>query len=442
VLIDESDLLLGDAARVLTRGSIGQFVEVLETFEAESNQLSTRDEKWLTLTHQIAQARTEDLQQGDWRFPRFTPEWALQMQQLSREIHGDNFNFPAFDLQHFGFSDRSSRERLPNGDIRHATRPYLGENFIVFSGSIAKELVRYRIDPNHRLQDISAPFSQMSFSHPGTRWYNLRSMAAAARFFPNNATSILDFFAAKIARNIEAGKRTLLIARKKFLGTCENYLRCRLNALGISDVKLTTEKWGNADLENPRTLPLINYGVSGVNRFEHFDAAYCLTGYYISSRTLTDAVYDIDASCDRFPISIRNETHPRRRRAIVELPDDRATNLPLIAQLTLQQKEVDVVIQAVGRVRPFTRPREIITFQADELANVTIDFEFTSLDGARSFFKIPKRQRMDRDKRASFARQLRDLGLSIPTIMRATGCSRSTIKRYLSDHHSGGSFSL
>ena len=42
----------------------------------------------------------------------------------------------------------------------------------------------------------------------------------------------------------------------------------------------------------------------------------------------------------------------------------RLTCLPQVARWVLEQKEADVVVRAVGRVRPFTQPREVITFHA------------------------------------------------------------------------------
>ena len=102
-------------------------------------------------------------------------------------------------------------------------------------------------------------------------------------------------------------------------------------------------------------LPLITFGVAGVNLFESFDCAYCLTGFYINEATVAAAVHDLDATEDRFPIRIRTQGHPPRRIARVDLPDDRETILPHIAQGVLDQKEGDVVVQAVGRVRPFTK---------------------------------------------------------------------------------------
>src|SRR5262245_48788168 len=125
-----------------------------------------------------------------------------------------------------------------------------------------------------------------------------------------------------------------------------------------------TQDWAEADLSDPKTLPLITYGICGLNLFEEFDAAYCLTGYYVSPNVVEKVVYDIDTEDNRYRIDILTSPKPRRRTAKVQLPDQRETILPVIAQGVLDQKEGDVIVQAVGRVRPFTKPREVITFYA------------------------------------------------------------------------------
>jgi DNA-directed RNA polymerase specialized sigma24 family protein len=117
----------------------------------------------------------------------------------------------------------------------------------------------------------------------------------------------------------------------------------------------------------------------------------------------------------------------------VDLPDDRETILPRIARWVLEQKEDDVVVQAVGRVRPFTKSREIITFQVGNLPEVRYTLEFRSLAEARSYFGIPTRRRSAVETRAAVARQLKALGLSKARIAEDLGVSLSTVKRYLHD---------
>jgi hypothetical protein len=306
----------------------------------------------------------------------------------------------------------------------------LGKEFMVFSGSCAKELVRYRLDPNHRWPPLSSPFENIEFSHPGTRWFNISSMAGAACYFNRNSSSILDFFAAKIARNINQGKRTLLIAKKRFRPYCAEHLTKRLREQGIN-VRIITGRWNRVNLDDPRTLPLINYGVSGVNRFQNFDAAYCLTGFYANEAVVARTIHDIDSSADRFPISIRSSHQPACRRAHVELPDNRVTILPVIAQGVLDQLEADAVVQAVGRVRPFTQPREIITFHAGQLPGVQYTLDFDNLRAAREYFGISTARTGRRNSRAEHAKQLEKAGVSVFEIACRLKRHTKTIRRYL-----------
>src|SRR5262249_23920105 len=122
---------------------------------------------------------------------------------------------------------------------------------------------------------------------------------------------------------------------------------------------------------------------------------------------------------------------PRRRRATVTLPDARETIVPRIAEGVLDQKEADVIVQAVGRVRPFTRPREVITFHAGALPGVTYTLEFESLAQARRFFHIPPPAGAEIASRAERARRLKAEGWSKARIAAELGVSPCTVKRYL-----------
>jgi hypothetical protein len=387
---------------------------------------------WRHLVELLTEASTPDLQWGDWRFPLPDRSWSVAVQRAGQQAAGAAYRHLEYDLRAFERCDPGSQERLPNGDLRYAKRFELDGHFIVFSGTTARELVRYRLDPNHRRPPLASPFEDLRFEHPGTRWYNIASMRGAAKYFHGGAPSILDLFAEKVARNIREGKRTLLIARKKFRRRCAEYLPGRLQELGVGRVSVVTGGWGKVDLTDPRTLPLINYGISGVNLFEDFDAAYCLSSYYIPAATVAEVLYDIDPTADRFLLEIRRSTGwPPQRRAHVALPDNRETILPRVAQCLLDQMEAGVVVQAVGRVRPFTRPREVITFQEGSFPGVQYVHHFDSFDQARAYFGIQTRRQADYEVRAAQAQRLKAAGLSNRRIAQELGVSLPTIKRYL-----------
>jgi hypothetical protein len=169
--------------------------------------------------------------------------------------------------------------------------------------------------------------------------------------------------------------------------------------------------------------------VSGVNRFEGHDCAYCLTGYYTSAATVAAAVHDLDPSTERFPVRLVFAGDPPHRQAVVDLPDDRETILPQVARWVLQQKEHDMVIQAVGRVRPFTKPREVVTFQVGDLPDVRYTLQFRSLASARSHFRIPTRRQSAAEARRAEARRLKALGLTRAQIATAMNVSKESVKR-------------
>jgi hypothetical protein len=432
VLLDESDSLIRSAERTIRLEDLERFITAQESVLAAASEPTAAANEWLTLSRLVAVAPTADLRDGDWSsFPWVDAAWATAVQKRGVQLFHQDFHFLGYELRHFTYSDPGSRERLHSGDLRFAGLPSLGDRFLIFSGSIARDLARYRLDPNHARPALVSPFDRHRFEHPDTRWYNLNTLDGAARFFPSNAARILDFFARKVAQNIAAGKRTLLVSRKKFVRMCRTDLRRRLAALGAGPVKIVTGDWARHDLEDPRTVALINYGVAGLNRFQHCEAAYCLNSFYVSPAVVAQTVHDIEPSTDRYPVSIRFAGRPRRRQATVTLPDARETIVPRIAQGVLDQKEADVVVQAVGRVRPFTRPREVITFHAGTLPGVSYTLQFDSLAQARSFFNIPTTAAAEIASRAERARRLKAEGWSKARIATELGVSPCTVKRYL-----------
>src|SRR5262249_16773872 len=132
----------------------------------------------------------------------------------------------------------------------------------------------------------------------------------------------------------------------------------------------------------------------------------------------------------RLPIEIITQGHPRRRRARVADPDHLYYDTAPLVQPALEFQEHNVVIQAVGRVRPFTRPREVITFQMPELPGVVYDAEFQTLAQARHFFEVASRREQKRNDLAKRIAALRQEGLSQVETARRIGVSEKTIRNY------------
>ena len=86
-----------------------------------------------------------------------------------------------------------------------------------------------------------------------------------------------------------------------------------------------------------------------------------------------------------------------------------------------------VVLQAVGRVRPFTSPAEIILFQCDDLTEELGPVEeFSSLAAARKALKVPTLAQLKRAALGETIRARQQAGESLRTVAADMGIAPST----------------
>ena len=135
----------------------------------------------------------------------------------------------------------------------------------------------------------------------------------------------------------------------------------------------------------------------GVNRFEHVEAAYCLSGYYVAPAAVERLTNDLVPNTDHHRVRIETTGDPPRRRVRLAGPRAGGSVLDQIAPELLVQKEADVIVQGVGRVRPFTSAREVITFHAGGLPGVRYAAEFLDLAQARAHFGLRTPSQAGRD---------------------------------------------
>jgi hypothetical protein len=357
--------------------------------------------------------------------PPAPPDWALAVQAAGWAAHGRRFRFLGHDLEQFAGSPLGSRERHANGDLSFAAPPAIRGDFAVFSGTARPEFLRFRLG-----QDLVSPFADYRFDHPCTRWYNIASRLGMMAHFGRNADQILNFFAFLVSRRLAEGRRPLLIAKKRLVESCARALARVLEEIHPTPVRIVTGGWDQVDLAAPDVVPLIGFGMIGTNLFQEFHCAYTLTGYYINEQVLDSILQDVLATDYRIPILIRTEGSPRRRRARAAEARHRHYDVDRLAQLALDQLEMDVVLQAVGRVRPYTRPREIITFQAAAHPQRPYDREFASLEEAREFFGVPTRREWMRDRNGHRVREARRAGLTQAEAAARLRLGIATVKRH------------
>ena len=422
-LLDEVSFAATSFRRRVTHRDLALFADVLDAMPRRREIVPDRD--WGYLARLLLRAPTADLRSTAWRLPFFSLEWAITVQTRGWEAHGARFRFLGHALRQFGRSPLASRERHANGDLSFAAPPAVRGDVALFSGTALSKFLRFRLG-----RDLACPFAGYRFGHPGTRWYNIASRLGMRAHFPGNADQVLDFFAGLVSRRLGEGRRPLLIAKKRFVGLCAAGLRRRLGEYHPSPVEIVTGDWDTVDLMRPDVIPLINFGLIGTNLFECFDCAYCLTGFYVNPEIVDTILQDVLASDGYLPIAITTEGSPRRRRARVADPRQRIYDVDRLAQYALDQQELDVVLQAVGRVRPYTRPREVITFQCAAHPQLDYDREFDSIEEARRFFEIPTRRERERDWNADRVRAAQQAGMTQREAAAALQLGRSTVKRY------------
>jgi hypothetical protein len=426
VLLDENNFVAKSFRHTITWDELEKFLEALKAL-SQNAAMGKAHEQWIYLVDLLLKVPTEDLRSDQWQFPSFSADWAVAVQRSGRAIFGSEFRFLGYDLRKFGWSPQRSREKTSSDGVAFAVKPQLaveGCDCIIYSGTAHPDFLQARLG-----MELANPFADYRFEHPGTKWFNLASGIGTKSHFMANAPQILDFFAQLVARRLQEGRRVLLITKKCFLEYCAAEMETRLRKLGL-EVQVVVLPGKKTNLKDPNVIPIINYGVVGINKFKKFHCAYCLTGFYVNERVVNSVLQDIYASDMRIPLKFTTEGLPRRRRVGVANSQDQFYEVHQQAQLALNQQEMDVVLQAVGRVRPYTKPREIFTFQCAAHPQLPYTQEFNSLLEARRFFGIVSNRQAQKTTTMALVKKGKQAGLTQQQVADELGINIRTVKRY------------
>lgn len=423
VILDEALSIMASQERTIALADIECFLDVLEHHTPKARL--TIHQQWIYQTRLLTQSPTSDLRAPDWSFPFQSPDWSHSIQNEGWIRHGERFRYIAPALQLFGRSSSMSRERLTDGTLRFAVQTDLSGDFLIYSAQTPHALTTHRLG-----QDYASPFANYHFSHPGTTWYNLSSRLGMQCYFTKNAPQILDFFAQLIVQRQHEGQRVLCIAKKRLIPLCATQLQTRLAHFGSTTVRVVNQPAANEDISDINIIPIIGYGAIGTNRYEYFNCVYCLTGFYVTEQIVSNMLQDQRASDFRIPISIRMAGMPPRRIAEPTYSSHRIYDVATLAQVTLDHLEMGTVLQAIGRIRPFTQQREVITFQCAAHPTDGYDKEFTTLDEMRKHFGLVDRRTAKGQVTANAVQDLQAEGLPQSVIATQLGISLRTVQRH------------
>jgi hypothetical protein len=421
VILDEALFTTTAVVRRFTKTDLEHFRDALFEAEKTSGAAGAGIKAWLEgidflLDHDV---ELETLR----RFWSNRLQFGVLATQLAgHQTFGSTFRYLAPELELLNSAVTTGQWR--DGDtfeivVRVDT---MGSDVMIMAPYLDTEIVEERLS-----RPAIELFSNVGFRHSETRILNITDPIGTARTLshPDHFNRVVNFFVALILRNVDQGRRTVLVTRKQFL--------CRVKAR-VEDISVTlgrpltcvmasTDK--PFDTCVPTEIALINYGVVGINSLQSFDHVYCVGGYYARADHL-NAVYQQTLPPDsRMPIGVRMEG---RRRQVYAADGEFNTRFHAKrAAVTHRMIERRVVLQAIGRVRPFTTPAEVILFQCDDLsAELGPIEEFGSLAAARRTLHVPTLSQLKRAALGENIRVRQKSGESLRTIAADLGISLST----------------
>lgn len=427
LIMDEGKLLDAHFEVEIQRSQLSIFREVLLRITEGGASLTRVTAPWLAWAELLLDDPAGALARAAPRLGASFLVRAADVQRIGTERFGDQFRYLGYELMQLRWSRREERSVDHRGDIRFTARPYVKAHMLVLSAHLDGDYVAHRLGEER----IASPLGDVVVRHTGTRIVNLQSRIGADRYFQSNRKQILDTIAVLIRRNIEAGRTTLLISRKKSKATAAELLSERLARWGLS-VRFVTDGTPPPTPADPRIIPFLHYGVLGVNDYTEYESAYCVNGYYLSSRVLAKRVQEFDPRANFVDLRICAGASRERR---VEIAEPGAADLgrSTLGRLYLGRLERDPVVQAAGRVRFLTRPREVVFFQmADLTPEVGPCVNVASLDALRRELGIPSAKEIDHAREATGLRARMDRGMSVEDAAAEVGISRATAFRRLS----------
>jgi hypothetical protein len=421
LILDEALFINTAIVRCFTRTEIERFREALNTVQDSAGGGEAGIQAWLEGLDFLLDSEVELRALRRFLSSRLRFN-VLPTQQAGRESFGSDFRYLASELELLNSGVTTGQWR--DGDnfeivVRVETS---GSDVVVMAPYLSPEIVEERLS-----RPVTLVFPNLVFRHSETRILNIADPIGTARTLccSDHFNRVVDFFLALALRNAARGLRTVLVTRKKFISRVTARIQGISAALNRPLQCVIASDGKPFDSCEPHEIAVINYGIVGINSLQSFYGLYCIGSYYARADHLND-VYQQSLSPDtRMPIAIRIEG--RRRRVYAADQQFNTRYHARRAEATHRMIERRVVLQAIGRVRPFTSPAEVILFQCDDLAAELGSIEeFPSLGAARRSLGVPRLRQMKRAALGETIRTRQNDGESLRAIAAALGISPST----------------
>lgn len=431
LIADEAKFLTESFARTIAFKDLKIFVEVLQQTRAIKPEIQAA---WIGFSNYLMRNSEKQIRQHLPDLPAKLSKYTLDIQETGYDMWSSKFKYLEYDLKFLKLSRAHERWKDDDG-ISFLLRPMIPDKMIVVSAHLTPDFLRHKL----RMKNICAPTHAVRVSSPGTQVINIICSEGITQWFKprrkggkkGNCDHLLKFFAVRIAQNIAAGKTTLLVAKLDTKELCAELLTANLAQCGVS-AELIIDLNAVPSQPNPKVIPIIHFGLLGINQFSAYETCYCLNSYYLRNDSINSYVFD-GVPPDRQPkIAIYNNALGHRH-AVTE--DEQVTDQTIdIFNEYIDCYEAGAVTQIVGRVRQYCNPREIIMMQRHNFAhNYDGNYhEFKTLAQVREFLAIPPFKQFMREHRARQLKTHLALGLSLTKAAEAMGITKSTASKWLS----------
>lgn len=426
LLLDEAGLLDTEVTVCISYKDLIQTIGAIRHAKCRKLGWPSLRERWLGEVGRLLDASQATLQGTKWEFSEDLHSFGFQVQAAGNARDGQAFRYVGYDLSLLATSRPEERWRDTDG-IRFIGRPYFRCHVALLSASLTPEYVGHRLGAG----PVASPFDRYEFLHSETRIFNVRNTGGAARYSKTHHERNLDTFAVLIVRNVCQGRSTVLVSKKDRKRSVATYLTRRLAAWGLN-VSFVTEDYGSLP-KRPSliVIPILHYGIRGVNDFTEYESAFCVNSYYTRADVLNARVQEFEARHFRVELEIVHGPDRVRRAQLVD-PKVSDEDRSWLAGIYLRKLEVDPVIQAAGRVRFMTKRREVVFYQTNDLGReIGACRDVSSLRALREALGVPSARDIDQAMDGRKARALMDGGLTADQAAAKMGLSRPTLFRRL-----------
>ncbi|MBF0362771.1 MAG: hypothetical protein HQK49_17260 [Oligoflexia bacterium] len=301
-------------------------------------------------------------------------------------------------------------------------------NILVTVANIPREIIKIKLDRTN-IKTIVPTFGKI---HPGTKVYNLKINYGSKKYFRHKSKQLFDLFAQMISKNIRNSETTLLITNKEFINFVREKFESVLKKLCGENIIIVTDSFERYDLSNPFILPLISYGICGLNAFQQIKNVICLSSYYINDDILNDKINELLPEFRKIRFTIGQDKKGNRVAIPSEelVSDSENKYLCKVANDLLYMFETAITEQVVGRIRFITNSRTVL-LQNNSKFSFFVHKEFSSLKEVRRHFGLKTHRDSTYSKKKEETLELQARGIDMDEIIKKLGISRATYYRYI-----------